>query len=91
MKKKIFKYNLQTTDINLLRIPIGAQILSVKCQNNNIRLWALVDPEAQSEERMFEIFGTGNDVPCGMEIERKFIDTVLTWNDSLVWHIFERK
>jgi hypothetical protein len=48
----------------------------------------MVDLDHQTnEERVFEIFGTGNPITVGMGVSREFIGTVLV--GEFVWHVFE--
>ena len=92
MNKTIYKYNLRFSysGKDSLELPIDSEILSCQLQNDEIMLWALVNPnEKQTESRYFEFFGTGHEVGCDMGIERKFINTVL-FSDGLVFHVFER-
>ena len=53
-------------------------------------MWALVNPDEQTEERHFEVYGTGHPVYCDMGIERKYIATAQTDVGGYVWHVFER-
>lgn len=81
--KTIWKYTLQP-DI-ILEMPAGAEVLSVQVQGDGINLWALVEPNADKEERRFMSFVTGHDVPGGML--RKFIGTVHLQGGDI--HVFE--
>ncbi|HDR9068177.1 TPA: hypothetical protein QDA90_003485 [Burkholderia vietnamiensis] len=83
--KTIWKYTLQP-DI-ILEMPAGAEVLSVREQGDEINMWALVDPNAEKEERRFMGFGTGHDVPSAMF--KKFIGTAHLQGGSLVFHVFE--
>ena len=97
--KKVFKYTLATSDVSIVQLPVGAQILKIEEQNDSVRdailyIWALADPEEKrSEPRKFRIAGTGQDITLGIydEADLIFYDTILTYNDSLIWHIFEIK
>lgn len=40
----IWKFKLAITDIQEIKIPEGAELLSVAKQNGNLCLWAMVDP-----------------------------------------------
>jgi len=75
---------------SLLEIPKGAEILCADTQENTLCLWALVDPEAETEIRTFQIFGTGHPIDCDMGIERNYIGTAQKMGGSLIWHVFER-
>lgn len=88
MKKQIYKYKLKTAVNQTLNLPIGAEILCVQMQGENMCLWALVDPNADIEERIIEIYGTGHPINYDMGISRKYISTVQV-NQYLVFHIFE--
>ena len=90
MNKTIWKFELGVTDKQIVTLPIGAEILSVQTQNETPCLWALVNPKSETEERVFEMFGTGHPVYCDMGIDRKFIGTFQMRNGRLVFHLFER-
>jgi hypothetical protein len=82
----IWKYGLDIADTQELPLPLGAEILSVGVQNDNLVLWAICDPYQQTRSpRTIEIFGTGHSID--RDTRRKFIGTVQM--SSLVWHIFE--
>lgn len=88
--KTIWKYFLEIVDMPNLNMPQGAEVVSVQPQAisddaTGIALWAIVDPEAKTEERRFRIFGTGHPIPS--EFRGKFIGTVQL--GQLVFHVFE--
>lgn len=87
MAKKIFKYKLETTGIQQIEMPHGAEILCIKTQNDEPYMWALVSPNAPTEKRSFEIFGTGHNVP--ENATRTYIGTYQLKNGQLVFHCFE--
>lgn len=87
MAKKIFKYQLETTDVQQVEIQQGAEILCVQTQNEKPCIWALVTPENDKVKRTFEIFGTGFSVPeNGI---RSYIGTYQLNDGALVFHCFE--
>lgn len=86
MSKKIFKYQLDTTDIQQIEMPQGAEILCLHTQNVTPCIWALVNPDAPVSKRTFEIFGTGHNIP---EANRKYIGTYQLRSGDLVFHCFE--
>lgn len=90
MNKKIYKYPLKVADKQVIKLPVGAEILTVQTQNETPCIWALVNPENETQERHFEVFGTGHDVPNDMGIERKYINTFQLHGGGLVFHLFER-
>jgi hypothetical protein len=80
--KKVFKYELHGHD-SIVKLPLGAEILSVQLQNDRPVLWALVDPGNELVERSICIIGTGWDVENNM----KYINTYM--EEYFVWHAFE--
>ena len=78
-----------------VEMPVGARILSVQIQRENINLervknwitaWALIDKEAKIETRQFWILGTGQGCPKGIALKH-----LATVQDSYgyVWHVFD--
>ena len=84
---KIFKYQLETTDLQQIEMPEGATILCIQTQNNVPCIWAMVNPINQNIKRSFEIFGTGHSIPNSGE--RKYIGTYQLSSGLLVFHCFE--
>lgn len=87
MSKKIFKYQLETTDVQRIEMPQGAEILCIQTQNEVPCIWALVEPNATVTKRTFEIFGTGHNVP--ENVNRTYVGTYQLHNGGLVFHCFE--
>lgn len=86
MTKKIFKYPLETTGVQTIDMPEGAEILTVQTQREVPCLWTLIDPNAPPLKRTIEIFGTGHEVTDG---SRRYIGTYQLYNGKLVFHCFE--
>lgn len=84
----IWKYDLELTDIQTIRMPERAKVLTAQNQFQKIRLWALVNPDLPTEQRNFRIIGTGHDILESNET-LKYISTFQLENGSPVWHIFE--
>jgi hypothetical protein len=85
VSKKIWKFDIPIQDVVVLPMPVGAEVLSVGMQGaGSLCLWAIVQPMAPSQERVFYVCGTGNSLSGG---EGRFIGTVQT--DYFVWHVFE--
>lgn len=70
-------------------MPIGAQILTIAKQNNDVCLWALVDPTAPTHRRNFVMYGTGHDI-SGKENRHDYLGSVQLLDGSLVLHVFEK-
>ncbi len=95
MNKKIWKFSTIENGFQqrfTIKMPKGAEILTVQRdeKDNHPRIWALVDPNAEWEDRDFELFGTGHHVYCGMGIDRKYIGTYQYQRGEFVGHLFER-
>lgn len=85
---KIFKYLIIPSDIKQkIMMPEGAKILTFQMQNQELYIWALVNPNNEMEERKFYVFGTGHEIE--MENISIYIGTAQMMGGSLVWHLFE--
>lgn len=83
----IWKFPLAVADVQRIRMPKKAEILTVQHQNSGAWLWAIVHTENDIEERVIEILGTGNPIHNDMGISRKYIGTFQA--EPFVWHVFE--
>jgi hypothetical protein len=83
----IWKYPLEATDVQMVKMPKGAKILCVQTQGQTPCLWALIpDTKATLEERHFSIYGTGH---LHEKIPGTYIGTFQLMNGQLVFHVFE--
>ena len=89
MKKVVYKYKLQITKvIQEVVLPLGAQILCIKMQNDELCMWALVDPDQPYNEVVkIRCAGTGHEITEDVE----YIDTVMLFDGALVFHFFKVK
>ncbi len=85
--KTIWKYSIETTDIQLVVMPKGAQILTVQTQNGLPCLWALVDTNSPNEQRLIRTHGTGHDVFGSQNLQ--YIGTYQLEGGALIFHVFE--
>lgn len=88
--KKVWKYELKTPDE--IEMPKGAKILDIALQGSALQgpalfLWALVNPEAETETRNFIIVGTNHPVQAHKNLS--YIGTAHLKNHGLVLHVFE--
>lgn len=87
--KTIWKFPLDLTDKQTIRMPREAQPLAVQVQFDTICLWAKVDTEKPMEDREIRIEGTGHELDdMGDFAEREYIGTVQTSQGAFVWHVF---
>ncbi len=87
---KIFKYPIDITDKQSFSMPVGAKILTVQVQNGNPFIWAMVDPEAPTEEVTIRVHGTGHPIYDSSNLE--YIGTFQSmYGVNLVFHVFKEK
>lgn len=80
--KSVWKFPLKFK-VTSLEMPSGARILKANIQNNDVMLWAEVNPEAPREQRNFGVFGTGHEIPETAIYRSTF------FHDLFVWHVYE--
>lgn len=81
----VYKYPLSLVSKQHVQMPLGAKILSVAKQREQLCLWALVDTEAVSYARLIEIHGTGQRFK--QSESQSFVGTV--FDVPFVWHVFD--
>ena len=88
--KTIWKFPVPTRDERAaLEMPKGARILTVQTQGLDERpeLWALVDPGANREIRIFRTYGTGHPIDHD---PGEYVATYQIHSVGLVFHVFEQ-
>ena len=86
--KTIWKYPITIGADEEFVMPKGSTVLHFGVQNDEPRIWVLIDTNAENESRRFVTYGTGHPIK---HANLEHIGTILMWNDSLVWHLFEVK
>lgn len=89
--KTIYKYNLGIPHHNLvcdITLNKGAKILSAQIQQNNLVVWAIVNPKNAMKTKTFHVYGTGFEMEAYDKKHYEYISTVQT-SQGLVWHLFE--
>ena len=85
---RIFKYTLDLVAEQVIAMPKGASILTVRVQSGQPVLWALADEtQAQSVLRKLAIHGTGE--PIGPGKAQRHVGTFQAGEDAATWHVFE--
>ena len=85
--KVIYKYPLILGGTQYINISPRHTILCVKLQNNDMVLYAEVEPTIEANiELPIYIHGTGSYLPS---FPMDYIDTLMTMEDQLVWHIYK--
>lgn len=83
--RTIWKFPLEVTDLQTIQMPVDAHFLSVGQQDDELMLWALVDPENQLIPTTFAIYGTGHPIGAA-ESDEYHVGTVQV--GPYVWHVF---
>ena len=89
MERTIYKYKIEIDDKIIIKMPDGAEILSVQTQHGGPCMWVLVDPEAEMVERVFRMVGTGHTLHYDIGTRYNFIGTFQMQSGFLVFHVFE--
>ncbi len=86
--RTIWKFPLRLTDVQIVMMPAGADILAVGVQSEGIVMWARVDPaETKRQGYKVAIVGTGHPAPD--QADSNYVGTV--FDGPFVWHIFTEK
>jgi hypothetical protein len=83
----IWKATLKPVGMQLVEMPIGAEILCAREQREEMCIWYRCDPNAPKESRTIAIVGTGHPAPSGRDA--RYIDTVSLRGGALIFHVFE--
>ena len=86
--KAVYKYSIPTnTGVSVHKMPKDAEILCVQLQAGLPQIWALVNPDAEKEERKIAVVGTG----FNHEFLSKssYVGTFQEAEGALIWHVFE--
>lgn len=70
-------------------MPLDAVILTTAFQEENLCMWAEVNPEFRYITRNFHAFPTGAEIPACKKASFVYIGTAHT-NTGLVFHAYER-
>lgn len=85
----IYKYDLDAYVVdNVIPMPYGAIILYVASVNDQLALWARVDPVASVVDRRLSVIGTGTPLPPENTLGRH-VGSAALLNGRLVAHVFD--
>lgn len=63
---KIYKYTLPVKEKYVIELPKNAKIIRVEDVDGQFFLWAIVDPEAELENRYLEFYKTGQPIETSL-------------------------
>ena len=72
-----------------IKMPVGAEILTVQVQGSKPVLWAKVDPECNVQDQAFILVGTGHPMPIQETDLVEYVDTFQLADGGLVFHLFK--
>ena len=90
-REVIYKYPLIQTDGFEIEMPKGARILTVQVQDGEPYIWAIVNPDNDTEVRGFRLAGTGHQLNTMGFTDMVYIGTFQLYDGGLVFHLFEIK
>lgn len=82
----ILKWDLRIDDLQIIDIPLGAELLTVQTQGGQPRLWAACDENAPLRPRRIAMYGTEHPIN---EHPGIYIATFQVDSGALVFHAFE--
>jgi hypothetical protein len=85
--KTIWKFNVTMEDTFEVKMPKGAQVLTVQEQYDEPQMWVVVDTEAPKEKRRFRLVGTGH--PIDEKLNLSYIGTFQLDHGEFMGHLFE--
>ena len=84
---RVFKYPIPFGDYFKLPLPNGAKVLTVDVQYGQPTLWALVNPNHKTKDRLFRFAGNGHDIEESLS-RLEFVASFQMQN-GLMFHVFE--
>ena len=101
MSMQIWRFELNAENKQTVKMPKDAVILCAQIKgegflDEQLSLWAEVNPKAPKEDRVIEVFPTGSDIPTSfdnpaeMGVHRRYIGTVQFRAAGLLFHVYER-
>lgn len=85
--RMISRYDLSLNPVQDIEMPAGAAVLAVQAQNNNLLIWADVDPDAPKVKRRFRTYETGDPIDDGKEFPH-YVGTCQVGVGRMALHVF---
>jgi hypothetical protein len=84
----IWKYTLKAETSQMVEVPFGAEILSLKTQGDDIVIYALVDTqETYTTSIEVRVYGTGHYIDVNIA-DYRFLGTAKLHGGALMFHVF---
>jgi len=86
--KSIWKFALKEDDFQTVSMPPQSKVLTAQVQNENICIWALVDPNF-SQRFVYPVWVDGTlHVVLDAAIQGRYVASVQLAGGALVFHVF---
>lgn len=86
---RIWKYQMPVAEQFTMKLPKGAEIIRMDGENGYLWLWAVVDTQAELEDRHFEAFKAGGTMPDDLS-NHEFVGMAHIYiQQELMLYIFE--
>ncbi len=85
---KVFKYLIPLETTFKILLPIGAKILDIRAQGDEVYLCCLIDPANKEKIRYFNFVMTGESFSYHRDL-MEYIGTVHFISSGFVMHLFE--
>lgn len=89
MMSAVWKYTLKATSSQIVEMPAGAKVLYAREQWREVCVWALVDVDAPAVQRVFWVYGTGQDIYGDKPTNAKYVGSAHLHGGALVFHVFD--
>ena len=88
---RIYKYPIEITDLQILKLPVDSEIISIVNIGEKPYVYAIVEASKESViQHEIICYGTGHNLKPDF-YESKFLGTVVFSGGRLVFHFFHRK
>ena len=87
----VWKYTLEVKGSQTIALPLGAEVISVDTQEQDIVVYALVNTkEDQKQDVEVLVYGTGHEINLNIT-DYKFLGTAKLNNGLLMFHVFYKR
>jgi len=85
--KTIYKYQIETADVQTIEMPAGAKILCLQMQQGKPCIWVQCKHDNPLVKHVVTTYGTGHEM---RPFSGDYVGTYQLNNGDLVFHVFER-
>ena len=90
MNLTVWKFALEAApDVQRIKMPAGARMLSAGEQGSELCIWALVDPKQPEVQHLIRIAGTGHPLAATVDPGTAYIGRATFAGGALQVHVFD--